>query len=627
MADDAVLYTRMEMRLTDAEKKLAKFQSNVDRNMGGIERRTKKAAQNMESSFSSSISKISGMFKSFGAGLFAGVAAGGIAGVVSGFRDVARGVAEIGDAAKIAGVSTKAFQEWKFVAEQARIPVDALTDGLKELSLRADEFAVTGKGSAAEAFQRLGLSPQEVKGRLKDPAELLILLIERTRQLGDTAAGVRLFDELFGGTGGERMVALIDQGEAGIRAQIKAANDFGIVMNDEMIKKAAETDRLFNQITTTVGTRLKAAVVEAAGALQVFINLYDQYQQRLNLSDAGAEIGAMVNGPFAPRAPESSPAAPKTGRLPSGADILRQKLIQQRIDAAFESPEGSLPSDKKQSGPSQAERERQAIKDLISELEEELRLVNATDAAKRAAAASRQAGAAATEDERQKVINLTEAIYQQEEARRRAEEQMLLYRDLTRAGLDDLFSALENGKSFWQSMGDVAVNSLKRIGDTLLDDVLDSLFKVNSAAGGGSFLSGILGVLGGGATKFPSAPGGLYSDGGYTGPGGKYEPAGIVHKGEYVFDADATRRLGVDNLHRLQGYAQGGLVGAPRLPSLSLPSRGGSTSINFAPQIDARGASLEAVARIEKVMEQQKRDFYANVLNSLNKARRARDWP
>lgn len=61
----------------------------------------------------------------------------------------------------------------------------------------------------------------------------------------------------------------------------------------------------------------------------------------------------------------------------------------------------------------------------------------------------------------------------------------------------------------------------------------------------------------------------VYSSGGYTGPGGKYEPAGIVHKGEGVLSQEDMRALGGPSafesfrrsLHR--GYASGGYVGAP----------------------------------------------------------------
>ena len=38
-----------------------------------------------------------------------------------------------------------------------------------------------------------------------------------------------------------------------------------------------------------------------------------------------------------------------------------------------------------------------------------------------------------------------------------------------------------------------------------------------------------------------------YSSGGYTGDGGKYEPAGIVHRGEYVVNSETTRDLGLNN--------------------------------------------------------------------------------
>lgn len=52
--------------------------------------------------------------------------------------------------------------------------------------------------------------------------------------------------------------------------------------------------------------------------------------------------------------------------------------------------------------------------------------------------------------------------------------------------------------------------------------------------------------------------------GGYTGDGGKYDPAGVVHKGEYVFTKEETAAAGPHRLaamaRSLRGYAGGGLV-------------------------------------------------------------------
>ncbi|WP_288061402.1 phage tail tape measure protein [Rodentibacter caecimuris] len=62
-----------------------------------------------------------------------------------------------------------------------------------------------------------------------------------------------------------------------------------------------------------------------------------------------------------------------------------------------------------------------------------------------------------------------------------------------------------------------------------------------------------------------------FEQGGFTGLGGKYQPAGIVHRGEYVITKEATSRLGVDYLDYLnyqsrskpRGFANGGGVGVP----------------------------------------------------------------
>lgn len=87
----------------------------------------------------------------------------------------------------------------------------------------------------------------------------------------------------------------------------------------------------------------------------------------------------------------------------------------------------------------------------------------------------------------------------------------------------------------------------------------------------------------------------LYDSGGYTGPGGKYEPAGIVHKDEFVFTKEATSALGVNNLyalmHNARGYASGGVVG--RAPMFGLGNNAGAPGsapvIHTTVHVDANG--------------------------------------
>lgn len=97
----------------------------------------------------------------------------------------------------------------------------------------------------------------------------------------------------------------------------------------------------------------------------------------------------------------------------------------------------------------------------------------------------------------------------------------------------------------------------------------------------GSIGSAIGGAFGGGAsvstgTAIQAAAANFhFATGGFTGTGGKYEPAGIVHRGEFVFTKEATSRIGVGNLYRLmRGYATGGYVGGTGSPAQMRRSEG-----------------------------------------------------
>ena len=86
-----------------------------------------------------------------------------------------------------------------------------------------------------------------------------------------------------------------------------------------------------------------------------------------------------------------------------------------------------------------------------------------------------------------------------------------------------------------------------------------------------------------------------FASGGYTGDGGKYQPAGVVHRGEYVITKEATSRLGIGFLNHLnygRGYANGGSVGS--IPSTGYkPMAGGNISVKVINNGEPVNASVE----------------------------------
>ncbi|MGM3313515.1 phage tail tape measure protein, partial [Enterobacter hormaechei subsp. steigerwaltii] len=109
--------------------------------------------------------------------------------------------------------------------------------------------------------------------------------------------------------------------------------------------------------------------------------------------------------------------------------------------------------------------------------------------------------------------------------------------------------------------------------------MLTQLALVNGmkSAFGGTAIGNLFGIQAWSGGYIPEfAKGGAV---GYTGDGGKYQPKGVVHGGEFVFTKEATRALGIGNLYALmhgaQGYANGGYVGTAPMYGLQSNAAGG----------------------------------------------------
>lgn len=270
--DEERLIVSLEARIRDFEKNMAKAERRGSSTYRGLSHRSKAATTSMERDMVGATNRInqalastSSRIGSFGKAFAGAAVAVGMTAITRGAVQAVNAVADLDRQARRAGVSVEAFQELKFVGEQNRIEVDAMTDGLKELQMRADEFVITGKGPAADAFRRLGYEARDLKRRLEDPQELFLDLIGRMEDFDD-AARIRIGDEIFGGSAGERFVELVGRGEGALRDTIQAARDTGIVLDAELIEKAAELDRKFSALQARASSFFKEIVVGIADA-------------------------------------------------------------------------------------------------------------------------------------------------------------------------------------------------------------------------------------------------------------------------------------------------------------------------------------------------------------------------
>ncbi len=169
-------------------------------------------------------------------------------------------------------------------------------------------------------------------------------------------------------------------------------------------------------------------------------------------------------------------------------------------------------------------------------------------------------------------------------------------RDIAGDALSGFARDILDGADAMTALENAAKRALDVILDMAMQNLAASLF--GPGTGGSNFLGSIVSAFTGGgagaagmAGYAPATGRGIYAAGGYTGSGGKYQAAGVVHRGEYVFSSEATRAAGVgslDALHRgLRGYAEGGAVGAlDTLRGLRAASGEGGRAVPAAPTVN-----------------------------------------
>jgi tape measure domain-containing protein len=178
-----------------------------------------------------------------------------------------------------------------------------------------------------------------------------------------------------------------------------------------------------------------------------------------------------------------------------------------------------------------------------------------------------------------------EKIFPEKERKQLSEFWLEASRGVQNILADFIFDPFKGGvKGMLQSFGEM----LQRMAaEAVAAQIAEKIFGAGGAGSGGGWLGAAMSAVG-------SYFGGM-ADGGYTGDGGKYEPAGVVHRGEYVARAavvrqpgareflDAFNRVGMRAIAAIPGFADGGFVGGAGLdspmavPAVPRGSAGGMT--------------------------------------------------
>jgi len=657
--DGERLVVMLEARITDFEKNLAKANKTAARNFKQIETSAKTMSTRLES------------VNALGGKAFSGLSTAAI-GVLAPLLSVGAAIGKaksameefgnISDAAAATGLDAEFFQVLAHQSELGGVAVDKMSSALETFSKNAG-LAAEGKGKMVAALKEL--NPELLKNinAATSQEQRVRLAADAIDQAGSASQKAALSATLFGDAG-TRLVEVFKGGSAAIDETAASARSLGIIVDRETISSMESLGDEFDTATKIMSLQFSKAVVDLAPLLiqgaaiagdyaaaisrivDSFRDLEAQSTQGLNTQltdmsrqrlDIETEI-LELQGKQREEVSLMSGVAQSLGFADSkNPELLSGQIAElKKRDAEIAASEakvlsilgGRKPTEAPAARPSatpannngpaarpardkaaeQALREAKAVKELIADLDFERSLIGQSALAKEQMTAVRQAGAGATAEEKLQIEAKIAAIYSETAA---VDANKAALEAVNEAGRDfagTLVSGFLDGATAAETLG----NALKNLVDRLVNSGLDALFDTK----GGGLLSNL---FGGGGFKANTTMGNFLSGVPGFATGTNSAPRGVALVGE---KGPELVRFGGGEV-----VIPNNKLSAPTMPRLGQRQSGGSMpAMTFAPNIDARGASVEAVARLEQVVAKQQQEFSANVLTTMRKAKSTRNW-
>lgn len=208
----------------------------------------------------------------------------GAGAIVNGIRSFVHEMVRLGDevaqTSAVLGISGHDLQAWRFAAERAGIPADALTGGLQRLQ-RNVVAASDGVTTAVDAFGALGVSAKDSDGNVREVLDILPDLADGFAGLETQAEKSARAQQIFGRAGAQ-LVPLFENGAEGVSELLARFEELGGGFSEEFLENASAANNAMNDfdvasegLRSTIAvallpafTRLTVGLVEIVAAVR-----------------------------------------------------------------------------------------------------------------------------------------------------------------------------------------------------------------------------------------------------------------------------------------------------------------------------------------------------------------------
>lgn len=195
----------------------------------------------------------------------------------------------LGEQAQQLGVTTKAMQEYRYVASQTGVSNEEMDAALAKLNRTLGD-AATGNKKAQSAFDALGISVRDSNGHVKDAGALIPEIAGALEKVGSPAERASLLVDLFGKSG-QKLAPLMAEGAGGVNKLREEAHKLGQVLSDEQIQKADATADKITALNDSFNKRVAGVVADNADSILALVDALSALLEKLlKLVEVGAKL-------------------------------------------------------------------------------------------------------------------------------------------------------------------------------------------------------------------------------------------------------------------------------------------------------------------------------------------------
>lgn len=162
------------------------------------------------------------------------------------------------DVSQQIGVTVESLQRLRFAAQENGLAMQQFDAAMRAFVRRSAE-AARGNQAFLSAFERIGITQEEVQAQLHDTEELFLTFAEAISKLPTTAEQSAVAMALLGDVG-RQMVPMLAGGRQEIERLMRDAEELGIVLDRDNIERFAEYDAAVQRFRAGLsGLRMQVA--------------------------------------------------------------------------------------------------------------------------------------------------------------------------------------------------------------------------------------------------------------------------------------------------------------------------------------------------------------------------------